>query len=349
MTQDTINSNAIPKYRSIYEYYKRGICAFRFVPGSRIDSITEIQKRFQVSRETAKQVLQMLCDEGLIIKAVGKGSFVADLAVKKEHWAVVMPFVAAQTEPLLYHLKQQALVHNRELTYYLSYNNPAEEVNQVGKAIHEGYQAVVVVPVYNESENAQFYSKLNTGFTQVILANHTMAGAYGKYVVQSYDLGVKRATRYLMKCKKGNLLFIRDDSFPDKNMVQELMESTFLSSDGATSSNRQCLLLDSVRQLTKPFIRQHRIEGIFCPTDNIAIKVLGRAKEWGIPIPDDVSLVSYGDTDLARYFTPAITSICGHQKQMATIIADLIMGRVETAPGNLYQHIIQPGLIIRET
>jgi len=349
MHLDVINSKAIPKYRTIYEYYKHGIRSFLFKPGQRIDSITEIQKRFKVSRETAKQVLGMLCDDGLIVKAVGKGSFVADINAKKSHWAVIMPFISAQTEHLLYQLQQQALTLGHQLSYYLSYNSATEEVNLVGKAIHEGFQAVVVVPVYNEAENAEFYSKLNSGFTKVILANHTMTGAYGQYVVQSYDLGVRRGTRYLMQQTNRDVLFIHDDTFPDKNMVSELMEETFLSSVNPKQKEQKFKVIESVRKLSKAFLIKNNIGGVFCPTDNIAIKVLGRAKEWGLNIPDDLSLVSYGDTELAKYFTPTITSVSGHQERMANLITQLILDKDKDKDTSQYQYVIEPSLIIRET
>jgi DNA-binding LacI/PurR family transcriptional regulator len=339
----------IPRYMNLYEFYRDGIYSFQYVPGSRIDSITQIQSRFSVSRETAKLVLRMLVDDGLVISKVGKGSFVADLEQKQKYWGIIIPFVSAHIEVLLYHLKCIAEKNNRELKCFLDYNNADEEINLVGNLIHQGYEAIIVVPVFDESQTATFYSKLNSGASQVILANQTMAGSYDKYVIQSYDLGVKRAVEYLNKQTEGNFLFVRDDSLLGDNMVQDHMEDTFSGYVTHNAPNRKVLFVNSVRGLSVKWIQTQRISGVFCPNDMLAVKIIGRIKGWGLSIPDDIRIVSYGTTDLARFFTPAISSVDGHQQLMALKISDLITEPPKKGDVASWQHIIQPELIIRET
>lgn len=345
----SLESGCVARYISLYEFYKEEIYSFKYPPGGKIDSISQIQKRFSVSRETAKQVLGMLVDDGLVIPKVGKGSFVAFLEQKQPKWGIIIPFVSAHIEPLLYHLKCMAADNGKELSCYLDYNNAQEEIKLVGRLIHQGYEAIVVVPVFNESETADFYSRLNTGASMLILANQTMAGSYDKYVIQSYDLGVKRVAEYLNKRQGRNYLFVRDDSLHGENMVQQLMEDTFSGYATCDFSQREVLFVDSVRDVNAHWLQKNHIDGVFCPNDTLAVKMIGRIKEWGLRIPQDISVVSYGNTDLARFFTPAITSVDGHQQLMALKIAEMIMNTSKSVDRGGWKQIIQPELIIRET
>ncbi len=348
LNETSIKEGIVPGYIRLYEYYRDAIYSFEYSPGSQIDSITQIQSRFSVSREMAKQVLRMLVDDGLVVSKVGKGTFVADLEQKQKYWGIIIPFVSAHIEVLLYHLKCIAEKNNRELKCFLDYNSANEEIKLVGNLIHQGFEAIIVVPVFDEMQTADFYCKLKPGGSQVILANQTMAGYYNKYVIQSYDLGVKRVVEYLKKQETGNFLFVRDDSLLGKNMVQELMEDTFVGY-AQTSPQREILFVNSVREISSEWMKKKKISGVFCPNDMLAVKIIGRIKEWGYRIPDDISVVSYGNTDLSNFFTPAITSVDGHQQLMAKKIADMIIKPPYKGDIENCQHIIQPELIIRET
>ena len=52
------NSTFVPIYQQLIDQYKHTILTQQTLPGARIDSINEIQKRYKVSRETAKNVLK---------------------------------------------------------------------------------------------------------------------------------------------------------------------------------------------------------------------------------------------------------------------------------------------------
>lgn len=50
-------------------------------------------------------------------------------------------------------------------------------------------------------------------------------------------------------------------------------------------------------------------DGLFCLSDAIAMAAINALNEYGIAVPGDVAVVGYDDISLARYYTPAITTI----------------------------------------
>lgn len=345
----SIESSFTPIYKKLFERYKKAILTQKYRPGTQIDSINQMQKRYKVSRETAKIVLKMLAADGLIIQKAGKGSFVADLHPRKAIWGVIVPFFSAQIEKLIFELNRAAIKEKYRLEHYVSYNNWDEEINLVGNMINQCYQAIIVVPTFDESKTADFYRHLVSGGTVVTFLGHTMSIAYFPYVIQSYDLGVKRAVDYLCKNSKGNLAFVKNDIWAGRNMIAELMEATFVDFVGYESPTRKAIILNNVHEMDREFLDQNRIDGIFCCDDMDAIRATGKLIEWDYTFPDDITLISYGNTDLARYFTPQISSIDSHYEEMVEKTVEIINARLNSEDVNCCQYVIQPDLIERQT
>lgn len=349
MTQQQPQAPFVPIYRRLIDEYKDAIVSRRLKPGDRIDSINQIVAHHQVSRETAKIVLNTLAREGYIVKRPGKGSFVADLSPRKKIWGVVLPFYSVQYEDLVHELAHQAWSLGRQLYHYTDYNNWEEEIRMVGHLVRERYEAVVVVPTFDESRTAGFYRSLSAKETSVSLIDHTMAGSYFPYVIQSYDLGVQRGTRYLLERTDKSIAFVRNEIWSGRNLVQELMEGTFMAVMTDERPHLMPHLIDRAGRIDAAFVRDYDIGGVFCCDDSDAIRVIGKLREQGVAVPGDVRLVSYGNTHLARYFIPAITSLDPHNAEMAQKTGEILRKRIEGVPTHFCQYIVQPELIVRET
>jgi GntR family histidine utilization transcriptional repressor len=71
-----------PRYAAIKKYVLDGINRGDYRAGDRIESETELVKRFGVSRMTANRALRELQDSGVLIRIPGVGSFIADTSAK---------------------------------------------------------------------------------------------------------------------------------------------------------------------------------------------------------------------------------------------------------------------------
>ncbi len=343
----TLNTSFIPLYKRLFDLYKNKILSQEVKPGHQIDSINRIMQKHDVSRETSKLVLKMLADEKLIISRMGKGSFVAPITTTKKIWGMIIPFYSSNLEQLINHLDREAQQRGRQLSYFIGYNNPEEEERLVGSMIMEGYEAVIVVPNNDESLTADFYRKLFFGHTCVVLVDNTMTGSYFRYVIQSYDLGVKRALDYLVSKTRKNLLLVKNDSWKGRNLLYEFMEQTFTSIVTENYPARKVFVISDMKEMCEEYITQNRIEGILCCADTDAVRIIGRLKNYGYKFPGKLALVSYGNTEITEFFDPAITVIDSKYADMAAQTARLIDNGGKASP--LEQYVILPRLIVRNT
>jgi DNA-binding LacI/PurR family transcriptional regulator len=340
-------SGIVPIYQRLANMYRDRIISQEFQPDQPIDSISKIMLRHQVSRETAKLVLHKLREENLILTKAGKGSFVVQKQKTNENWGVVIPFFSQNIEQLILYLTNEAVKRNRQLNYFFHYNNPVEETRLVGSMVMEGYEAIMVVPNYDESLTAGFYRRLQVGNTCMLLIDNTMSGSYFRYVVQSYDLGVKRAIDYLVSKTERNLLLLKNEMWKGRNLLYELMEQTFQNIVAASYPAITVYIAESMKELSMEFFHTNKIGGVLCCTDTDSVRLIGRLKNWKFKIPSEVSIINYGNTELTALFNPAITVVDCLYEQMAQKAASLI--DQGNKAGFNEQHIIQPQLIIRET
>lgn len=343
-------SNAsTPTYQRLVDLYRDDILRHRLRPGQQIDSISRIQLKHGVARETAKRVLNLLAQQGYIIQRRGKGSFVADRGPKAKIWGLVFPFYSIQYEDLILQTAAQAATRGREIRHYCNYNSWEEEIRLVGIMLHERYEAVVVIPTMDESKTWDFYSHLSPADSPVVLLDHTMSSNNFRYVVQSYDLGVTRALGYLLDRYGGGVAFVENEVWSGRNMVLELMRGTYLDLMRKRRPDFEPIVLSRASGVEAEELRRRGINGLFCCDDVSAIQTIGRLGEQNADVPGDFGVVSYGNTDLARFFTPAITSVDPRNAHMASVLADFICPRTDALMCVAHEHVVLPELVIRCT
>jgi LacI family transcriptional regulator len=78
--------------------------------------------------------------------------------------------------------------------------------------------------------------------------------------------------------------------------------------------------------LTRAFADGLRPRALICLNDRIALGAYQAAREAGLRIPEDVSIVSFDDSDLAAWLRPQLTSISLPHYQLGWQAVDLLLG-----------------------
>jgi GntR family transcriptional regulator len=75
-------ASKLPLYHQLYQILRSNITEREWQPGDMIPPESELIERYQVSRTTVRQVLDLLANEGLIYRQQGRGTFVAHPTVE---------------------------------------------------------------------------------------------------------------------------------------------------------------------------------------------------------------------------------------------------------------------------
>jgi DNA-binding LacI/PurR family transcriptional regulator len=87
---------------------------------------------------------------------------------------------------------------------------------------------------------------------------------------------------------------------------------------------------------------------IFCSNDYLALGAMKGAREMGLRLPEDLSIVGFDDMQTSSYVIPALTTIQQPAYKMGEIAAELLFQRMESAAKPV-QRMLQSSLIIRES
>jgi LacI family transcriptional regulator len=106
-----------------------------------------------------------------------------------------------------------------------------------------------------------------------------------------------------------------------------------------------------MRALVKLAGLRNRPTAIVCSNDMSAIGVLREAYDFGITIPQDLSVVGFDDIRLAQFTIPPLTTVQMSQTELAKLAFQALMNEVkrESPTPNGTEYVLTTGLILRKS
>jgi DNA-binding LacI/PurR family transcriptional regulator len=75
--------------------------------------------------------------------------------------------------------------------------------------------------------------------------------------------------------------------------------------------------------------RRSDITALFCSNDLLAIGALSAAAKRGLRVPEDIGIVGFDDTELARNSSPPLTTMRIYSREMARSAVKRLLERIE--------------------
>ena len=102
------------------------------------------------------------------------------------------------------------------------------------------------------------------------------------------------------------------------------------------------------------FIQLHRSgqmpEFIFAATYPVALGIYEAAKTLGVRIPGDIDIMCFGDSDVSRFITPALSCVNQPTQELGARAVALLLEIIGNPESAGEQHVVMPtDLILRET
>jgi LacI family transcriptional regulator len=75
--------------------------------------------------------------------------------------------------------------------------------------------------------------------------------------------------------------------------------------------------------------RRRDFTALFCANDLLAVGTLSALAKHGLRVPEDVSVVGFDDTELARHSSPPLTTMRIYSRDMARSAVKRVLERIE--------------------
>ncbi|WP_281884371.1 LacI family DNA-binding transcriptional regulator [Paenibacillus sp. YYML68] len=261
-----------------------------------------------VSPETKRRVLDIIREEQFIPNSTARG------LVKGRSMTLGMFLTTGLTHPFFVNLMvgmESALKDTGYDLIYLAQIDWNPEYSLVRHCLSRNVEGVIIFGFQRDDLN--FEEMLQSGIPTIFI-DMDMTGPRAGFVTSDNIDGVKKAVRYLTGLEHRRIAFISGllDSYVGKLRLEGYrqalreeglpdLQDYIATGDFTKESGYQAM--QTFLQLAEP------PTAVVCSSDMSALGVMEAAKEAGLSIPDDLSVMGFDDIELAQHLQPPLSTI----------------------------------------
>ncbi|MGO3018300.1 MAG: LacI family DNA-binding transcriptional regulator [Anaerococcus sp.] len=158
-----------------------------------------------------------------------------------------------------------------------------------------------------------------------------------------HDLGHENIA-YITKKEKDSLATKKLEGY-SKFINENGKNSYIIESEGITSDNGYNIGEEALR-----IIKENNITAVSCINDEVAVGFINYCFDHNINVPEDISVVGFGDSSIAKIFRPKLTTMSIPYYDMGAIAIRALIKRIRNEEEILENDWIMDGqLEVRET
>lgn len=329
------------KYQSISAAIRDEIMSGQFPDGSMLPTEGQFAERFSVSRQTIRQALSILVQEGLIAKQRGSGSRVHLQAGRPRsgNIAVIATYISDYIFPGILREAEAVLAANKctailAATHNSIYNERTILTDFLNKPIDgilvEGTKTALPNP------NLDLYAEFMERGVPIVFFNgyYTALGGTVAVYADNYGGGYE-LVRYLLQ--KGHQtiagIFKSDDIQGHQRYsgyINALRDAGRMRSESTvlwyTTESREDVLTDETAAILA------NCSAVVCYNDEVAFRLVPLLQSAGLRVPQDVAVVSFDDSTLSEISPVKITSLSYGDRNIGRISAEKLMRLIAGEP-----------------
>lgn len=327
---------AVAKYKEICLWIKNRLEHGELKPGDKIESEHQLCSQFQVSRQTVRHAIAVLEEEGIVKRYRGSGTYINDsgrAVLQKEKTmqiAVMTTFVQEYIfSSIIRELEEQFSSAEYSLQISVT-NNSVEKERFILKNILTKNTVDGLIAETTKSglpnPNLDMYREIMGQGIPVLFINSYYPQLGAPYVSLNDKMAGKLVTNYLLQCGHRNIagIFKGDDGQGHQRYagyLEALMEADVRINDKRIIWMDTEMLFHLDQMEERLFRRLQGCTACVCYNDEVANKLVSLCKPKGIKIPEDFSIISIDNSDIASYCEVPLTSADNPIQDMARIAA----------------------------
>ena len=332
------------KYSILVNTLREKIVSGAYQPGDKLSSENELSEEFGFSRQTVRQALGILEQEGLLVRRRGSGTYVAKTvsAPKTCTIGVVATYITDYIFPVIIRGIEEVLSqHHCRLALGVTKNHVDTERQVLQSMIDSGVDGLIIEGTKTAlpNPNIPLYRKLeNMGIPCVFFNGYYRELPGSVYVVTNDRESGRRASRLLIEkagCRCLGGIFKSDDMQGHERYAgfsQGMMECGLELRDDRvvwySTANRESLF--DKENLSYLLRALQGCDGVVCYNDQIAYQLIELLRENRIAVPQQVSVISFDNSRISFYSPVKITSFNHPKEQMGREAAQKILQMLET-------------------
>jgi GntR family transcriptional regulator of arabinose operon len=359
--QLSVESNK-PKYLKLKEYIIDTIISNGLKPGEKIHSENELAAEFEICRHTVRQAIGELVNDGWLYREHGKGTFVnkrPDMdAAGPRTVAVITTYLNDYIFPAIIRGIDSVLSKNGyTILLGCTYNLHEKERLCLENLKNQNIAALIAEPTKSAlpNPNLGLYRDIEKSGIPVLFIHGCYKDVKSSYVVEDDEQAGYIATRHLVGLghKKIGGIFKIDDIQGHSRFSGF---SRALREDGLMSSDSQVIWFDTggedekISGFTSKKLSAmlHESTAVVCYNEQIAIRLMDAIRCEGLSVPEDISLVSFDDSQLAVASEVKLTTVAHPKEKLGEEAGKTVIEMIAGHKGH-FEIKMQPELVVRSS
>ena len=333
-------------------------------PHELLPSENELAARFGMSRQTVRQTLAKLEQEGYLYRQRGKGTFVAPPHFAKAGGAagtavgIVTTYISDYIFP---HIVRgaEAVLRARGMGLYLSStdNDKDRERESLRMMLDRGVGGLIIEPTKSAEGNPNLDQYLAFRYRGVpfVMINARYPELDCPCLVVDDEAGAYAATEHVIRLGHRRIAgFFKTDDLQGTRRMKGYLRAMKrygvpILPDGVVtyaSHNKWTYPVGKAGQLLR---REERPTAIVCYNDELAVALLRAVREAGLAVPDDLSIVGFDDSTLAQAAEVKLTTLTHPKTEMGERAAEMLLRLMADPTYEAEDVIYTPELVVRES
>jgi DNA-binding LacI/PurR family transcriptional regulator len=346
-------------YLQLVQIFRDKIARGEWPPDTQIPIELDLADSYGVSRNTIRQALNVLVQDGLLERTQGRGTFVRAPGAASVAEAIRAPACEKRIGVVLSHsgdqlnmeillgVEQACRSRGYELSFSYSNDNGDVQQRDVARLRAGGVCGFIIFPLSDEEES-QAITQLHTDGLPLVLVDRYLPTIETDYVGVDNMNGGYRATEHLLILGHRRIGFAHERiAGLTTSSVRERWQGyrNALQDYGRPYDDALFFNTADNDALTGP----HRPTAVFAVNDVSAIEILKAAHRLGLRVPEDLAVVGFDDLTLAAMTQPPLTTVAQPRTEVGVRAGHLLIDRIEGL-GSAARHIVLPThLVVRES
>jgi len=355
-----------PKYMQLKQQILSWIVTGQFKPHDKLPSENEIGKQFDMSRQTVRQALGDLEQEGWLYRVQGKGTFVGDQSAAERRGSsqtmaigMITTHISDYIFPTIVRGVESSLRARGATMLLASTDNEKEkERDSLESMLRESIAGLIIEPTKSAEGNPNFnyFLALDALGVPYVMLNERYSDVDAPCLRVDDELGGYRAAEHLIKLGHKRIAgFFKTDDFQGVHRMRGFLRAH--REHGWTVPADLLLRYTTEEKGTKPLNvlkallqrdRDQRPTALICYNDQLAVKCLDVIRQAGLTVPQDLSIIGFDDSNLAIATEVKLTTLAHPKTKMGEDAVELLFGIVEKGQ-RPDDRVYDPELVIRES
>lgn len=330
------------KYGDLIHYLENLIAEGKLNAGDRLPSENELTERFGISRQTVRKAIGLLEEQGTVRRVRGSGTYVSfdrrENLERRNRIAVMTTYVESYIFPKTIQGIEKILFE-RGYSVQISFtNNTLErEKNVLTDLINRDDVAGIIVEGTKSglpNPNLYLYRQLMNRKIPIVFINTFYPELAVPHVSLNDVKAAETAVNYLIGKGHENIgAILKLDDGQGRLRYLGYLKAMEAAGLPVTDSRLVWIDTDESKQLNycrdKILNRVEECSALFCYNDQIAFQLIRMLGERGIRVPEDVSVISVDDSDLALHSEVQITSLPHPKEKLGAKAAEVLLDMIE--------------------